>query len=313
MAATIYLPDAIRTNAVVLFCFPGGGYSRSYFDLPEDGYSQAAHHAAQGMIVVAIDHLAVGQSSLPVDEYLAYPPGDNGVPRFKPTGPFTLQSMAAGCDAAVHAVMRRLCDGTLLPGIPALSIGAVIGLGQSMGGHIAVMAQANHGTFDAVVALGSSFTQTRLALKSGLRYPLRNAPVESLLAAASRNSDREATFHWPDTPISLVAADMSVSKSAPWLGRAVPRCAADLQLPAVLAKEAGSVRVPVFLGYGEIDVTLEPTADVAMFRSSCDIRLAIVPHMAHMHNFASSRAKLWRKIDFFVDEMVCEGSGRWSE
>ncbi len=307
MAATLYLPETLAPGAPVLFCFPGGGYSRGYFDLCGpglEGYSQAKFHAGEGMIVVTMDPLAVGGSSLPGDDQLAFPPGDNGARRFTSAVPFTLQSMAAGCDAGVRAVLAGLREGSLTPERGPASPGIVMGLGQSMGGHIVVMAQAQFGTFDAVAALGSSFTQTRLALRPGARRPLRNAPPERLLAAALQDSDLAATFHWPEEPEALVTVDMSPALDAPWRSRAIPRCASDLLLPGVLAREAGSVRVPVFLGYGEIDVTAEPLADVAMFRSSCDIRLSIIPGMAHMHNFAPSRRLLWRKISAFVEEMA---------
>ena len=42
---------------------PGAGYSRRYFDLPEPGYSEALYHNRRGTIVVALDHLGVGESS----------------------------------------------------------------------------------------------------------------------------------------------------------------------------------------------------------------------------------------------------------
>src|SRR5271165_4950148 len=68
MAASVYLPDpaTVASPPVVMFASPGGGYSRGYFDLQFDGrpgYSQAQYHAAQGMIVVAYDHLGVGEST----------------------------------------------------------------------------------------------------------------------------------------------------------------------------------------------------------------------------------------------------------
>jgi pimeloyl-ACP methyl ester carboxylesterase len=309
MAATIFLPEAVTPGGPVLFLVPGAGYSRGYFDMrPEgfSGYSEADYHVGRGTIVVAMDHLGVGESSLPTDDQLIYPVGEAGGPRFKSPSPFTMQVMGAACDAGVRAALAGLREGRLVEGLGPLEPGAAIGVGQSMGGFVVVMAQANHATFDAVGALGSSFTQTRLARRPGARYPVRNVPPAQLLAAGAGDADMQAAFHWPDEPAALVEADMSPNSDAPWRSRAVPKCASELMLPGVFGREAAAVRVPVFLAYGEEDVTPEPLYDVAAFRSTCDIRLAIIPGMAHMHNFAAPRAHLWRRLDGFV-RGVAEG------
>jgi len=75
IVATAYLPPPERLNDghVVVFAMPGGGYSRSYFDMGfegHSGYSQAAHHVERGLVVVSIDHLGVGDTSPEVAEVL---------------------------------------------------------------------------------------------------------------------------------------------------------------------------------------------------------------------------------------------------
>ncbi|WP_071059635.1 hypothetical protein [Parafrankia soli] len=57
----------------VLVGLPGGGYARRYFDLPEPGYSQAEHHVHRGAVVVMVDHLGVGESSVPPTEVTDLP------------------------------------------------------------------------------------------------------------------------------------------------------------------------------------------------------------------------------------------------
>lgn len=304
LAATLHWPEErICPGSPVLFMFPGAGYARGYFDIRPDGfesYSEAEHHVTRGMVVVAIDHLGAGDSSLPEDEALMTPLGDEPGPRFDTRGTFSLQMMAAACDAGTRAVMNGLRTGALHSEMPAMPVGAAIGIGQSMGGHVIVIAQAEHGTFDAIGVLGSSFTQTRLMLLPGRRYPARDAEREVLLRGAQMDTDMWAAFHWPDEPAALVAADMDPAVAAPWRSRAIPRCAGRLMEPSIVAREAAAVRVPVFLAYGESDVTLEPLADAAMFRSTTDLTLLVVPRMAHMHNFAASRRRLWRRLDEFA-------------
>lgn len=70
IALTVFLPDpaALGTRPIAMAAFPGGGYGRGYFDIHfpgHDGYSEAAHHTAAGLIFIACDHLGVDHSTVP--------------------------------------------------------------------------------------------------------------------------------------------------------------------------------------------------------------------------------------------------------
>jgi hypothetical protein len=90
LAATLHWPEQqISPGTPVLFMFPGASYARGYFDIHLDGfegYSEADHHVSQGLIVVAIDHAGAGDSSLPDDEALMTPLGNEVGPRFDTRG-----------------------------------------------------------------------------------------------------------------------------------------------------------------------------------------------------------------------------------
>jgi hypothetical protein len=73
--------------------------------------------------------------------------------------------------------------------------------------------------------------------------------------------------------------------------------------PGFAAGEAAQVDVPVFLGYGERDVADDPPREPAMFPTSRDVSLFIVPRMAHMHNFAGSRRQLWERLSDWIDSV----------
>src|SRR5258706_14199146 len=64
IGATLHLPESVD-RAPLLVCLPGATYSRRYFDLPESGYSDAEYHLTRGTIVLAVDHLVVGGSTIP--------------------------------------------------------------------------------------------------------------------------------------------------------------------------------------------------------------------------------------------------------
>jgi pimeloyl-ACP methyl ester carboxylesterase len=284
MGATLHLPDRPDPARPILFLFPGATYARGYYDIQAegfDGYSQAERHVAEGLVCVAIDNV-----------------GTDGSPWT--AGGLTFAMMAAATDIAVRGVLADLKAGTLDASVPPLTPAAVIGIGQSMGGHVVAKTQAEHETFDAIAALGSSFTQTRLALKPGRRYPRREEGPAAIMRSVAEDVDMLASFHCAATPAALVKIDFDPEVKPPWRSRSFPEKGSDLLMPGAMAKEAAQVRVPVLLAYGEVDVTGDPLADAGAFRSTADLSLLILPRMAHMHNFAPTRDILWRRISQFA-------------
>jgi pimeloyl-ACP methyl ester carboxylesterase len=300
IATSVYLPagDALPRRPAALVVMPGGGYGRRYFDLPVPGFSQAEHHARQGTVVVAIDHLGVGDSSVP------------------PTEVTTLPTVAAANHAAVVTVLGRLRAGTLAPGVPPLDLACVVGAGQSLGGHALAGMQAGHRTFDGVAMLGSSMAGTTMPLRPGapeVAVPDGATPEqESLLVLA--NTDWNWVYHWQEAPLppeaaSLVAADIAAGLPArrsltEWGSLTYPGYGAAMMLPGVMAAEAARIDVPLLLVTGERDVCRPPAEEIAMLKAATDISVFVVPRAGHMHNFAATRTLLWERLDEFVTHVA---------
>ena len=109
--ATVFLPpsEELAEQATVVFALPGGGYSRGYYDMHfpgHAGYSQAEHHVDRGFVLVAIDHLGVGDSTPEV------------------AGEVRIDDIAAANDFAVRTITDRLRNGTAVKGYPAIDVGA---------------------------------------------------------------------------------------------------------------------------------------------------------------------------------------------
>src|SRR5207247_1246243 len=102
----------------------------------------AEHQTGRGFVLVACDHLGVGDSSRPDTFELSY------------------ERLAAANHATALEVLDRLREGTLADGIDAVDVDAVVGTGQSMGGCLLTVQQANHRTFDGVGFLGWSGIET---------------------------------------------------------------------------------------------------------------------------------------------------------
>jgi len=130
------------------------------------------------------------------------------------------------------------------------------------------------------------------------------------------NTDWNWAFHWEDPAAadpslpphdlaSLVAVDIAaglpIRQSAPeWGSLTWPGFASTVMMPGAMADEAARIDVPVLLASGERDVCHRPAEEIGALKSATDISLLIVPKMAHMHNFATTRAQIWERLDEFV-------------
>lgn len=295
--ATAFLPepDSLVKSQPLVFAVPGGGYSRSYYDMVfpgHVGYSQAEHHVDRGLVFIAIDHLGVGESSPEVAETVH------------------VEDIAAANDFAVRTIIDRLRGGTAVAGYPAVDVGARIGMGQSMGGGVTVIMAARHHTYDAIAVLGYSAIHTVLPMpkqdetvRASEYFAFsRDTELDELSIAESSAHVGEFLypFFWQDVPADIVEADTRggypIRTSIPSFGATLPTCAVAMLSPGYIKAEAAEVDVPVFIGLGERDVATDPHREPAGFASSTDISLVICDRMAHMHNFASTRQELWDRV-----------------
>jgi pimeloyl-ACP methyl ester carboxylesterase len=302
VVATVFMPEQLGPAPTVMFALPGGGYSRGYFDLHfagHSGYSQAEHHVARGIVFVAMDHLGVGESSTEANDDLV------------------IEAIAAANDQAVREIVRRLREGSLVNGVPAIKPGFVVGTGQSMGGGVTIIMQGRHRTYDAIAPLGYSAVHTSLPQRTRelreagktvfARFSRKTLPQDlSVSHTSTLVPDFMFPFHWEDVPQDILRADMEGGypqrqSPPPWGSRTVPRCVVGMMSAGYVAEEAASIDVPVFLGFGERDVSEDPCREPAMFPSARDVGVFVVPRMAHMHNFASTRRLLWERTLDWVD------------
>ncbi len=300
--ATIHLPDRIDGPLTLLFGFPGGGFGRKYYDVQtRPGYSQAEHHTARGFGFVACDHLGVGDSSQP--DPLA----------------LTFENLAAANHSTAEQIVAGLRDGTLVDGLDSLAVDTVVGMGQSMGGCLLTVQQANHHTFDRVAFLGWSGIYTNFPAPDGSRitYPmpprgtdLRPIADQILGVVAPDAEQFRFCFHWPDEEPALMEADLASyapfsgvvrgDAASPWGSATMPACAVTMMTPGSVAAEAAAIDVPVLVGAGERDTLPDPWAEPSAYRGSSDVSLRVVPRMSHMHNFARTREVLWERIGAFA-------------
>lgn len=287
-AAWLFAPEDPASARGVLVCLAGGTYDKHYWHLEVEGhpgYSFGEHLAALGYVVIALDHLGVGDSS-------------------DVAGHAGLELLSAGDAEVVAQIRKAVQDGSLVAGVPQDV--PIVGVGHSMGACLTTMVQATASSYDAVVLLGYGVEVTN----SG------NAVAEDLAAAIQQNFEllrgitgapEDATswvvprgglrdnFYAPDVPEAIALADDS------HVSRLPARANAEVISAGFVAGFAAKVAVPVFLGFGAArDTSPDPYTEPSNYPASSDVTLFLVPGSHHCHNMAGERAVLWDRIAAWV-------------
>ena len=313
VALTVTAPDELPVGGPPVVCFakPGAGYSRGYFTEalpgPAPGVAagaQATWHAARGWIMVAVDHLGVGDSSQHNAEQLGYTP------------------VAAAAQAAETEVRRKLAAGTLIDGLPPVDDPLTVGIGQSMGGALTIVQQGRFHCYDGIGVLGYSPLRTHPKTEPGTAplglpwVPRDTAPSEgvftngfalSLESAGERTGTMAWGFHFDDVAPEVVQRDMEGyplrgGNLPAWGSASVPFTVALWSVtPGGALAEAAAVRTPVLVALGERDVLVDPRGETRAYESSPSVDFFECPRMAHMHNFAGTRELFWQRIHTWAD------------
>ena len=290
VVADLLHAEGLDTSApvVALTCLAGGGMTRRYFDLRAEGegdaYSMAAHLAARGIVVVLLDHPAVGDSDVPDDPYELTP-----------------RTVAAVDAHATGTVLEELRAGTLVPSLGPIGSLRSVGCGHSMGAMLTLYVQAAERLHDAVALLGfaGGGLLDRLSDEER-RYagdPDGFAAVAATLTAArfgrplSRGSTGPSPFLLAvDVPEHAVAAITAAG------GNLLNVCGLTSMIPGASRPQLDALDVPAFLGVGEYDITGPSHAIPQQFPRCGDLTLYVCPHMGHNHNVAPTRTLLWDRL-----------------
>jgi len=282
---TVFAAEGPADERPVLVCLPGGTYTRAYWDLEvpgHEGYSFARAAAGRGFTVVTLDGLGTGESSRPAREV----------------------DLAVQAEGAA-AVVAQLPD---LLGRNA----PVVAVGHSMGGYLALTQQAAHHSYAGLAILGTTnlpVVQLDLppeVVAAAATPEGRVAVIDQIASAIPEpyilgdRAPMRSWFHLEDVPTAVIEADDASTLTV------VPRrCAAESSTPGVTLAAAEAVRVPVFVAYGEVDVSPDPHTDAACYRSSSDVTLYLLAGSAHCHNMARTRQRLWdRLLDWCASAIV---------
>jgi alpha-beta hydrolase superfamily lysophospholipase len=290
-------PAWLADPPAVLFCFPGGGMSRRYFDLAAPGYSFAEYACERGFVTVLADHPGVGDSDVPDDGWTLTP------------------ETVARVNAAAAGQMLAALKAGGVAGLPPLRPAAVIGVAHSAGALVLIHHQARRRQFDGVILLGwcgcglpEYLDDSERALTS-LPGPLTPRLVEG---AKRRFGDPLHTLPRGGSQM-LVANSMPAGAHQALADTRSPLLAvvgyASL-IPGSVRPAAAIVDVPVFIGVGEHDIATGHHAIPAEFPASRDVTLFVLAGAGHNHNVEPGREDLWARVTDWAGDLTRRGAGQ---
>ena len=288
-AAWLFLPERPADARGVLLCLAGGTYDKHYWHIDIDGhpgYSFGEHLADYGFVIIAVDHLGIGESTDPTA-----------------SGPVGLELLTKGDAEVARQVRERLRRGELHEDLPPTNP-PLIGVGHSMGACLTTMVQATTHPYDAVVLLGYGVQITNVYQDTPDAAELEERVQQNIEASCQLSGAKPTDahlyaprgyladlFYAGEVPQDVIDADTAVQSRTPL------RAAAEVTTPGMVERYASQVDVPVFLGFGAaLDVSPNPYSEPANYTGSPDVTLHLVPSSGHCHNFASHRTQLWDRI-----------------
>jgi len=288
IAATLFEPDAPQAIRGVVMLVPGGGFTRRYYDLEVEGYhdySAAMQLAGRGWVVVAVDNLGTGDSTIPANGNLV-----------------TLDRSAAVLAEVIAQVHSRL-QSMDMPRAEMLLDLPVVGIGHSLGGCIMTLVQGNHVCCDAVGVFGYSCRYIVGAVDPVTGERLREREYTGNGYNRTTPSSQRERFYSAEVPMDIIEAE-EVARVP------MPNGVAEALVPGRTAAAAGRIAVPVLLAFGEHDVSPDPHGEPGFYRRSKDVTLLILDDAGHAHNSAPGRVAFWDRIADWMDGVAGLSSGR---
>lgn len=299
LAAWVFLPPELTPEVTLLVCSHGGSLTKHYWHLSGfPTYSFACDMASRGYVVVAFDQLGTGESTVPanLDE-------------------LTSAALARGSHLLTERLTLALQTGALSAAVPPVTVARRVGIGHSFGGLMIIRQQARFKTNDALAILGSTLLELQFSAAHAERRAQLAELIDRLWSGASpeeveqrlfhelggdpptnhsRSDEVLEIFHLPDVPREVIEADTA------FLQRRIGPVACVPVIAGAVREDARAIDVPVFLGFGERDVSPNPHDEPAQYPSSDDITLHVLPGSAHCHNYASTRARQWDRIATWI-------------
>jgi len=272
LQADLFKADAPSRN-ITLFCLPGGGLTKGYFDLAPN-YSFTACMTALGYDVIIMDHPGIASNPMPDDH-----------PFFTPR------------DAAGYMAKALQQWDIQTP---------IIGVGHSLGGMMIMLMQGTHSCFKALGLFGSSAGGLDWGLsddeKAYINQPedfARDLEALSLakfggpVSRHGRGPSGESIVFGGETPaltqrLREVACEMNSAGAMMSMMRGAFR------------PEVEAIKVPLFFAFGDHDIGIPP-ADAPKDFINAPAEVHILEMTGHNHFAFSSIQALYKNLNIWLE------------
>jgi len=276
LRADFYKAETSRKN-VTLFCLPGGGLAKGYFDLAPD-FSFTARMSALGYDLIIMDHPGIASNPIAED-----------YPFFTPRDAATYMA---------HALKQWNIDGSL------------IGIGHSLGGMMIMLMQGAHSPFKALGLFGSSAGGLDWGLsdeeKAYINKPAdfaRDLEAMSLakfggpISRHGRGPSGESIVFGGETPaltqrLRDVACEMNSAGAMMSMMRGSFRA------------EVEVIDVPLFFAFGDHDIGIPPKDAPKDFIHAASAEVHILDMTGHNHFAFSSINNLCVNLDSWIKSSI---------
>ncbi len=265
-------------RGTVLFCLPGGGASKDYYNLAEH-LSFAKMMTARGYDVVAMDHPGTGDNPLPTPH------------------PFLTPWQSA--DYISGALSQFMQD-------PMLSGKPIIGIGHSMGGMMTVLTQARHEPFKRLAMIGSSaggldwglddhektFKDDPDRFAANLERLTLNKFKVPFPPSMGGPSGDSITFGGETAELSKALREVSINLYAAGGMMSMTR--------GSFMREAEAIDVPMFFAFGDHDIGIPPSDAPKDFTGAPSAKVIVLENAGHNSFAFASIHTLCDKLDGWI-------------
>lgn len=284
LAVEIHWPAAGSVSPLALFCVPGGGMNRHFYNLEggDGAFSFARQMAARGFIVVLVDPPGIGDSDAPEDGYALTP-----------------ERLTIIMGRALERVSDDLRAGAVAESLPALDALQTIGVGHSMGALLTVLQQADTQAHAGLALLGFGLEGLPEYLPADVRELAADA--EAMRARLVPMARQMFQAPYPDVNAggdsdlygSANADPEAVKALAGARAKLLPVPALMSILPGNVAPEAASVAAPVYLAVGEHDLVKPLAEPGAAFPASRQVAQQVLAGAGHSFFLFAARTQLF--------------------
>jgi pimeloyl-ACP methyl ester carboxylesterase len=161
--------------------------------------------------------------------------------------------------------------------------------------------QARHATFAAVAVLGHGVGLPTVLTEEELSGAHDGNMGEEVVVtlARTRFAAPAAPAASRPPPGSFLPADLAEPVRTAFAAQQTEllfSCGLTAMLPGSTDREKAAITAPVFLGFGEDDLTQDFMGCVALYKAVNDISLFVLPGAAHCHNQSALRTMLWDRL-----------------